>query len=251
MHSEPDRVLTLRAARQRILERIADACSRAHRDPAQVSLLAVSKTFGPEVLRDAVTAGITAFGENRVQEAVAKAPEVPGASWHLVGPLQANKVRKALEVFGVIQTVDSVELAERVHRIAGEVRPLEPLAVLLQVNVDDDPAKAGFAPDALPAVLGRIAGLGRLRIDGLMTIGRLVASPEAARPTFRRLRTIAGELRASGAPLGPELSMGMSDDFEIAIEEGATIVRIGRALFGAREVEPHDHGPTTPDHRHG
>lgn len=252
MRPDPDRVLALRAARDRILGRMAAASARAGRDPADVSLLAVSKTFGPDVLRDAVAAGISAFGENRVQEALAKAPDVPGASWHLVGPLQANKVRKALEVFGVIQTVDSVELAERLDRIAGEVRPGEPLAVLLQVNVDDDPAKAGFAPDALPAALDRLAGLERLRVEGLMTIGRLVESPDAARPTFRRLRTLSGELRATNALLGPELSMGMSDDFEAAIEEGATIVRIGRALFGAREVEPHEHDRrATPDHRHG
>lgn len=184
----------------------------------------------------AVAAGQTTLGENRVQEAESKVDAVPGAIWHLVGPLQSNKARRALEVFEVIQTVDSVALATRLDRLAAEVRPGAPVPVLIQVNVDDDPAKAGFAPvDLLPA-LAAIASLPRLAVRGLMTVGRLVDRPEDARATFAALRDLAGRLRAGDARdlLGPELSMGMSDDYPIAIEEGATIVRVGRAIFGER-----------------
>lgn len=234
-----DRAGTIGVARERVLGRIVEACARAGRDPAAVTLLAVSKTISAEVLRDAVAAGLNRFGENRVQEAVAKAPDVPGAGWQLVGPLQGNKARKALEVFESIQSVDSVELAERLHRLVGDLRPGARYPVLLQVNVDDDPAKAGFQPGALEAAIDRSGPLGALvglEIRGLMTIGHLVDDPEAARPTFRRLRMLSERLRGQGAPVGAELSMGMSDDFEVAVEEGATIVRVGRALFGDRQV---------------
>ncbi len=185
------------------------------------------------MLRAAVAAGLTTLGENRVQEAEAKAGDVPGvAHWHLVGPLQSNKVARALAVFDVIQTVDSVALAERISRLAGD----RTVRVLLQVNVDADPAKAGFASDELRERLADLLELPGLRIEGLMTVGRLVDQAEEARPTFVALRQLSGELRAGHAELGPELSMGMSDDFEIAVEEGATIVRVGRALFGERPV---------------
>jgi hypothetical protein len=234
-----DRVATYGAARDAVLARIAAACARSGRDPATVTLLAVSKTIPPDRLRDAVAAGLDLFGENRVQEGMAKAPEVPGARWHLVGPLQANKVRKAIAVFECIEAVDSVALAARLDRLAGELRPGGRYPVLLQVNVDDDPAKAGFQPTALEASIGELVVLDHLEIRGLMTIGRLMPEPEQARTTFRRLRALSERLRATGAPIGGELSMGMTDDFEIAVEEGATIVRVGRALFGER---PHDHG---------
>jgi PLP dependent protein len=237
----------LRVARERVLERIADACARAGRKPSDVTLLAVSKTFGPDVVRDAVAAGLNQFGENRVQEASAKVGEVAGSTWHLVGPLQANKARKALEVFASIQTVDSIPLAERLDRIAGELRPGARYPVLLQVNVDDDPAKVGFGPDRLAEACERLAGCDALEIRGLMTIGRLVDSAEAARPTFRKLREIAEALRAAGHQIGPDLSMGMTDDFDVAVEEGATIVRVGRALFGERHLHDDD-GPA--DHVH-
>lgn len=229
-----NRIETLRAARERVLARIAAACARVGRDPAEVTLLAVSKTVPAEALRDAVAAGLDLLGENRVQEGLAKAPGVPGARWQLVGPLQANKVRKALAVFESVQTVDSVALAERIDRLAGETRPAARYPVLLQVNVDDDPAKAGFLPADLEAAVDRLGELPHLELRGLMTIGRLVDDPEAARPTFRRLRALSERLRARGAPIGPALSMGMTDDFEVAVEEGATIVRVGRALFGER-----------------
>ena len=168
-----------------------------------------------------------------------------------VGPLQSNKARRALETFDVIQSVDSVALAERLDRLAREVRGAGPTArypVLLQVNVDADPAKAGFSPADLQAALGAVGALDALRVTGLMTIGRLVSVAEEARPTFQALRELSVRLRDAGLPLGPALSMGMTDDFEVAIEEGATIVRIGRALFGER---PHHHGDGEVEHTHG
>lgn len=195
--------------------------------------MAVSKTVPPERLRAAVAAGLTTLGENRVQELAAKAAVVPGVTWHLVGHLQANKARAALEVAAVIQAVDSVELAQRLDRLL-DGRDGGPRPIYLQVNVDADPAKAGFAPGALKAVLSGIADLPHLRLAGLMTVGRLVATPEAARPTFVALRRLSDALRSREARLGAGLSMGMTDDFEVAVEEGATLVRVGRAIFGER-----------------
>jgi pyridoxal phosphate enzyme (YggS family) len=240
---DPGDVDRLRVARARVLERIAAACERSGRDPASVSLVAVSKTVSDVRLRAAVAAGLTTLAENRVQEAAAKVPLVPGARWHLVGPLQSNKAGRAIRLFDVVETVDSVELAVRLDRLvrtergAPETGPLaadERLPVLLQVNVDRDPGKAGFDPDALGAALPRVLGLGALEPAGLMTIGRLVADPELARPTFRALRSLARRLRERHPGLGAALSMGMSDDFPVAVEEGATLVRVGRAIFGER-----------------
>ena len=159
---------------------------------------------------------------------------MPGARWHLIGPLQSNKARRAIETFEVIESVDSLDLAQRLARVAAEVRPGRDTPILLQVNVDADPAKAGFAAADLARGLPEILALPGLRVDGLMTIGRQVSEPEAARPTFAALRSLAARLRAANPTLGPELSMGMTDDFEVAVEEGATIVRVGRAIFGAR-----------------
>jgi pyridoxal phosphate enzyme (YggS family) len=231
-----DEVEAFASARARVLERIAAAAARAGRDPGAVTLVAVSKTVPAERVRAAVRAGLDVLGENRVQEAVAKIPDVPGARWHLVGPLQTNKARRAVELFDVIESVDGVELARRLDRLVAEVRPGRPLPVLLQVNVADDPAKAGFAPAAVADALPDLLALRNLRLDGLMTIGRLVPAPEQARPTFRALRELSARLRAEHAELGGALSMGMTDDFEVAVEEGATIVRVGRALFGERRV---------------
>ena len=240
-----DRIAAYRAARDEVLARIAAACERAGRDPAGVTLIAVSKTVSADRLRDAVVAGLDLLGENRVQEGMAKAPEVPGARWHLVGPLQGNKARKALTVFECIESVDSVALAERLDRLAVELHPGSRYPVLLQVNVDDDPAKAGFQPADLEAGVALLDELPHLDVRGLMTIGRLVEDPAAARSTFRRLRELSERLRATGASIGPELSMGMTGDYGLAVEEGATIVRVGRALFGER---PHDHDGTHPPH---
>jgi PLP dependent protein len=246
MSQTESRVARYRAAHASVLERIAAACARAGRDPDGVRLIAVSKTVPADALRDAVAAGLDQLGENRVQEGLAKALEVPGAHWHLVGPLQSNKARRALEVFDSIQTVDSLDLARRLDRLVPEARP-EPgsevrYPILVQVNVDLDPAKAGFAPAEIPGVIGELLALPHLAVRGLMTVGRLTEEPAAARRTFSGLRELSERSRADRPGLGPELSMGMSDDFELAIEEGATIVRVGRALFGEREV-PHDRGP--------
>jgi len=188
------------------------------------------------------TGGVDAIGENRVQEAAAKIPLVPGIPWHLVGHLQANKAGPALELFTVIQSVDSLALAQRLDRLladsggeAGEGSgSLALFPVLLQVNVDADPGKAGFAPDGIGRDLDALASLPHLELQGLMTVGRLVGDPEAARPTFVALRGLSEALRARSSRLGAELSMGMSDDCEVAIEEGATVVRVGRAIFGER-----------------
>ena len=241
------------SARAAVLGSIAVACEHAGRDPSDVRLVAVTKTVPADRVRAAVATGHTLFGENRVQELTAKAAEVSGATWHLIGPLQSNKARRAVESAAVIETVDSTALAERLDRIVRDVLGVEPkgdidddrrLTVLLQVNVDVDPAKAGFLPDDLVAALPRIAELGALRLGGLMTIGRLSSTAEDARLTFRTLRQLSARLRADDPRLGPELSMGMTDDYPVAVEEGATIVRVGRALFGERpehhHVENHD-----------
>lgn len=240
---DPLEVARLAEARVRVLHRIAAACARVERDPAGVALVAIGKTVPAERLRAAVAAGLTTLGENRVQEAAAKIPLVAGARWHLVGPLQANKARRAVELFDVVETVDSIALALRLDRLVRDIRalpsdgPVGPdrrLPVLLQVNVDRDPAKAGLLPEALRALLAEIEPLAALEVAGLMTIGRLVADPEAARPTFAALRLLAESLRRDHPALGPVLSMGMSDDYAVAVEEGATHVRVGRALFGER-----------------
>lgn len=229
--------VALAAARERVLATIADAAARAGRDPAGITLVAVSKTVPAERLRAAVTAGLTVLGENRVQEAEAKAALVPGATWHLVGPLQSNKAKRAVATFAMIESVASMDLARRLDRLVGEVVPPGArLPVLLQVNIDADPAKAGFEPGALDRSVAELDALPALDVRGLMTVGRLVADAEAARPSFVALRTLSEDLRGRWPRLGPELSMGMSDDYPVAIEEGATIVRVGRALFGARDT---------------
>jgi hypothetical protein len=236
---DPAEVAAIAAARAGVLDRIADAAARAGRDPAGVTLVAVSKTVPAARLVAAVEAGLMTLAENRVQEGEAKAPLVVGATWHLVGPLQSNKARRALETFSVIESVDSIDLARRLDRLAADVRPAARYPVLLQVNVDDDAAKAGFTPAELETDLDEILDLPRLDVRGLMTIGRLADRPEEARPTFRGLRELSERLRTGRSGLGADLSMGMSADFGVAVEEGATIVRVGRALFGERH---HVHG---------
>ena len=226
-----------------IEDRIAEAAARAGRDPANVEVVAVTKTVPVERILEAYAAGFRAFGENRVQERQAKATELDRAAtypageaprWHLVGPLQSNKARRAIELFDVAQTVDSLELAQRLDRLAGEIRPDRRYAILLQVNVDADAAKSGFEPVNLERELPAILDLEHLAVGGLMTVGRAVEQAEQARPTFAALRTLAERLRSRDARLGPTLSMGMSGDYAVAVEEGATLVRIGSAIFGAR-----------------
>jgi len=240
---DPTVVAALRARREAVLERISEACARAGREPREVTLVAVSKTVPVERLVAAVAAGLDTLGENRVQEATDKIPLVPGAHWHLVGPLQSNKARRAVELFDTIQSVDSVALAVRLDRLVREVRglhiegsvaPADRLPVLVQVNVDLDPAKAGLQPDDVERAVAEMAGLEALRLDGLMTIGRLTTDATEARATFAGLRELGERVRVANPALGAALSMGMSDDYPLAIEEGATIVRVGRAVFGER-----------------
>jgi hypothetical protein len=207
---------------------------RSGRDPDGIDLLPITKGVPVDRLREAVALGLTEFGENRVADAEAKAAELKDVRWQLVGHLQSNKARRAVELFEVIQSVDSMAIAERLSRHATDNMARGPLPVLVQVNVDRDPAKHGFDPDALAAAIGRLADLDGLFLTGLMTVGRMVARPEDARPTFRALRELSERLCRLEPRLGSGLSMGMSDDFEVAVEEGATCVRIGRALFGER-----------------
>jgi PLP dependent protein len=225
----------LAAARTEVLARIAAACRRSGRAADAVALVAISKTVPIERLRLAVAAGHDRLGENRVQEAAAKTSLLPDVEWHLVGHLQANKAARAVELFDVIESVDSVALAARLERLVRDrVGARARLPVYLQVNVDDDPAKSGFSAADLERELGDVLGLDGLEVRGLMTVGWLGGGSQAARPTFARLRALSERARAADPRLGDGLSMGMSDDFEVAIEEGSTIVRVGRALFGSR-----------------
>ena len=233
--AEPEEVERFRAVRSRLLDRIASACARAGRPAVGVTLVAVTKTVPAERIRGAIEAGLTILGENRVQEG---APKIAGlarerASWHLIGPLQLNKAARAVELFDVVETIDSIALAGRLDRLAAG-RGRAEVPVLLEVNVDADPGKSGYDVDRVEADLAELADLPRLRLLGLMTVGRLVTDPEDARPTFRRLRELSERLRDREPRLGSALSMGMSDDFEVAVEEGATIVRLGRVIFGER-----------------
>jgi PLP dependent protein len=218
--------------------RIAAAAARSGRSPQDVLVVAVTKTVPPPALRDAFALGFTTFGENRVQEARDKRAALADlpAHWELIGSLQTNKVVRAVELFERIQSVDSLHLAAEVDRRAGQ-RGLV-LPVLLEVSVAGEASKSGFAVDDLRTVAHQLLALPHLLLQGLMTVAPMVERADEVRPVFRRLRDLRDELRER-VPIGAdggwrELSMGMSDDFEVAIEEGATIVRIGRALFGER-----------------
>lgn len=219
--------------------RIAAACVRAGRDPASVTLMAVSKNQPPDAVRAALDAGLTWLGENRVQEAKAKIPLCPGrARWQMIGHLQSNKCRDAVALFSMIQSVDSFALARELNHQCEKAAKTMP--ILLEVNVAGEASKFGYAAAALLADFHELNQLSRLEIHGLMTIAPYTTTPERVRSVFRRLRELKGECeQLLGAPL-PQLSMGMSGDFEIAIEEGATIVRIGTALFGPRQKRLHD-----------
>jgi PLP dependent protein len=216
-----------------IQRRIAAACARAGRDAASVTLLAVSKTQPPEAVRQAAEAGLTLFGENKVQEAKSKIPLCPGRlHWHLIGHLQSNKCREAVSLFEMIHSVDSLALAQEINKRADQAAKTMP--ILLEVNVVGEASKFGYKPEQLLADLKSINALPRLEIHGLMVIPPWAPDPEKVRPVFRKLRELKTECeQLLGAPL-PHLSMGMSGDFEVAIEEGATFVRVGTALFGPR-----------------
>lgn len=218
-----------------VRRRIAAAAVAAGRDPAVVTLVAVGKTFPAAEVQAAVEAGVTDLGENRVQEAAAKRPHVSGGRWHLIGPLQRNKARMALEVFDVVHTLDRPELSARLELLLAESWPQRRLPVLLEVNLGDESQKSGVSPSAAAALLRRVLACSHLEARGLMAIPPWCEEPEASRPFFRALRELRDRLEAEvGVPL-PELSMGMSHDFELAIAEGATMVRVGTALFGARQ----------------
>jgi hypothetical protein len=226
----------LRGNIERVRSSIADAAARAGRDPATVTLVGVSKTQPAELVAEAAGLGIEHLGENRVQEAdgkVERVRELAGRTptWHLIGTLQRNKARHALDLFDVIQSVDSVRLAETLATRADGRR----VPILLEVYYGDDPQRPGFRPDDVAEAAERIAGLSSLDARGLMTVAPFGSGPEESRAVFRRLRELRDRLREGplGAGLG-ELSMGMTDDYGLAIEEGATIVRVGRAIFGER-----------------
>jgi pyridoxal phosphate enzyme (YggS family) len=219
----------------RVRERIAEAAHRAGRDPAEVTLVAVSKTKPVELVEVAYNLGVTDFGENRVQEALPKIAHFHplGLRWHLIGHLQSNKAGKVVEPFFCIHSVDSLHLAQRLSRYAQEAG--KRLSILLQVNVAGEASKEGMAPGEVPELARQVAALPALAIEGLMTIAPLVENPEEVRPVFRELRRLRDRLRAEiTASDWKHLSMGMTDDYEVAIEEGATIVRVGRAIFGER-----------------
>lgn len=216
-----------------IQQRIAAACVRAGRDVNDVLLLAVSKTHPPETIRAAVECGQLHFGENKIQEAKAKIPLCPGkARWQFIGHLQSNKVRDAVELFELIQGVDSLNIAREISKRAAQAGKTMP--ILLEVNVAGEGSKFGYQPEQLRAELNELNALPKIEIHGLMAIPPYTPVPEKARPYFQKLRELKLQCeQILGAPL-PHLSMGMSGDFEVAIEEGATLVRIGTALFGER-----------------
>ena len=221
------RVSTIAEQLEAVRLRIAGACLRGGRSPEDVTLVAVVKGFPPEASREAVAAGVRHLGENRVQEAAARRPDLNDPPldvvWHMVGHLQTNKVATALNLFDIIQSVDSLHLAQAISRRAHTNVP-----VFLEVNVAGEATKYGFAPEELPAAAEAIARLPHIEVRGLMTVAPLLGDQQQVRPVFRQLRELG---RALGLR---ELSMGMTDDFEVAVEEGATVVRIGRAIFGER-----------------
>lgn len=213
--------------------KIAAAAGRVGRSVEEVTLVAVSKTQPPERIAEAVGAGQTLFGENKVQEARAKIPLLPGhLRWHCIGHLQKNKIRHALPLFEMIESVDALALARDIDRIASEIgsRP----RVLLEVNVSGEGSKYGFSPDQLDSSFEELLALPRLQIEGLMTIPPLAPEAEESRRHFVTLRELRDRLEQDFKLRLPTLSMGMSNDYEVAVEEGATIVRVGSAIFGAR-----------------
>ena len=227
----------LRQRLERVHERIAETALRVNRRQDDVTLVAVSKTHTAEIIQHAIAAGVTDLGENRVQEADAKIFAVgrKAARWHLIGHLQSNKARRAVELFDVIHSLDSVKLARRLDRVCEEINR-EVLPVLIQVDLGKETTKTGAAEGELPKIIEAIAQLPTLRLIGLMTLPPYFDDPENGRSFFRRLRELRDELRAQGAfgDQSGELSMGMTHDYQVAIAEGATIVRIGTAIFGTR-----------------
>lgn len=222
-----------------VRSRIDAAARRAGRDPREVTLVGVSKRMPAESIAEAARAGLSCVGENYVQEArekraaLADCPEAQGLSWHLIGHLQRNKARDAVALFDVVETIDREEIARELDRRAAAAGRV--LEALIQVNVSGEPQKAGARPEELGALVAACAGLPHLQVTGLMTVPEAAASADDARGAFARLRTLRDALRKAPGGSGlAHLSMGMSADFEVAIEEGATLVRVGTALFGPR-----------------
>lgn len=217
----------------RVRAQIAEPADRAGRDPSSIRLIAVTKTFAPERIREAYQCGLKDFGENRVQEFREKLPHLnlPGAVFHFIGRLQSNKVHPAM-VFDWIQTVDSEHLAARLQNAAAQANKTVP--ILLEVKLSEEAAKTGVREADLAGLVAQVALLDRLDLRGLMTMPPYSEEPEGSRPYFRRLRELRDRLQESGFPQVRELSMGMTHDFPVAIEEGATMVRLGTAIFGPR-----------------
>jgi PLP dependent protein len=216
-----------------VRERIRAACARSRRDPAEVEIVAVTKTFGPDAIREAADGGLTLMGESRVREAMEKIPLCPGTlEWHMIGHLQGNKVRDSVGLFRAIHSVDSGKLLEAINR-ASEAQGVT-MPVCLEINVSGEGSKFGLKPAEVPDVLRAAGAFINVEIAGFMTVPPFTPDPEGARPFFRKLRELRdGWQEECGARL-PALSMGMSHDFEVAVEEGATWVRLGSVLFGER-----------------
>jgi pyridoxal phosphate enzyme (YggS family) len=226
--------MSIAANLEQVRNEFVEACARAHRKPEDVALMAVSKMHPAEALIEAYEAGQRLFGENRVQEAQAKAPRISGLTGlelHLIGPLQNNKTGKAAEIFHAVDTLDSIKTAERLNAAAETLG--KTLRVLVEVKLSHEESKHGLAPEELPALLAAVAPLGSLRVCGLMTVPPWSEDAETARPYFQHLRRLRDE-NVSVYPSLTELSMGMSNDFRVGIEEGSTCVRVGTAIFGKR-----------------
>jgi hypothetical protein len=226
--------------------RISEACARIGRSRSEVTLVAVTKTRTPAEVDEAIRAGIIHVGENRVQEAAGKKPQVTlPATWHLVGSLQTNKARKALELFDYIQSVDTLHLATELQRRCEQMD--KRVDTLIEVNTSGETSKHGVSPDAVPDLVAEVLKFERLQLAGLMTIGPGLAieDPEASRSCFKTLRTLAEDCRQRFSIPLPHLSMGMSSDFEVGIEEGATLIRIGTAIFGPRPAPIKPEGRST------
>lgn len=230
MHEElKNRILTLNSK----IELAAEKAGRSSRD---VRLLPVTKTVPVSLIQSAFRCGLKVFGENRIEEAEEKIPRLPGAEWHLIGHLQSRKVKRALPLFSLIHSVDSVKLLQVIQREA-EKRGEAPVQILMEVNVSGEESKYGLSEEELKEILPLLNNFSHIRVLGLMTMAPLSPDPETSRPHFRKLRQIRDEIRANhpGHESIRLLSMGMSQDFEVAIEEGADIIRVGRALFGGLE----------------
>ena len=218
---------------QRVRERIEGAARRAGRDPKEISLVAVSKTVEVERIREAIETGVTILGENYVQEAQKKIEQIGKAvSWHFIGHLQSNKAKYAVNLFEAIHSLDSIPLAEELNRRAEKADRKIP--VMIEVNLSGEPTKFGTEEERVFGIAKKVLDLGNLSLDGLMTMPPYFDDPEMNRPFFERLRVLKDKMAKEGIPM-KELSMGMSNDFEVAIEEGATYVRVGTAIFGARK----------------